>query len=59
MQNVQNCLVHLNMKILKQSKRDKYAELFGTPEHDRVKQAQCAKRAELYGTPEHDRIKTG
>ena len=40
-------------EIIKQSKR----ELFGTPEHDRVKQAQCVKRAELFGTPEHDRIK--
>ena len=36
---------------------EKRAELFGTPEHDRIKWAKCTKRAELFGTPEHDRVK--
>ena len=37
--------------------RVKRAELFGTPEHDKIKKQKCVKQAELFGTPEHDKMK--
>ena len=38
-------------------RREKHAELFGTPEHEKIKEQKCQKRAELFGTPGHDKMK--